>query len=310
MKKFFILSCLSLFMFANEDYVPLSSFSDNQKADYNFINNSIIDATDLKTDATDDGYESVKEVVEPMKTNKIVIEEDNKDIIKKEEIVKEYKKDNILQDTKKDREEKVTKKAENNDFSVSPKLTFTYLKSDVYGTDKISAVDEKTIFVPEIAFRYKNHILKADSMDVKAYYDKVLISGSDLETKTTWQKLNYLYVYENTNFGLAYNKYELDWKVVRSGNIYPDREEFPTLEFNMKNEDKNLLAEYGVSYGKNEHIDYVYEYYVNLGYKILKNDNLVLSGGYKNKTLDYDKDLNFGYKFQYKGPTISLGGTF
>lgn len=303
MKKIFILSCLSLFMFANEDYVPLSSFSDNQKADYNFINNSIIDATDLKTDATDDGYESVKEVVEPMKTNKTVIEEDNKDIIKKEEIVKEYKKDNILQDTKK--ETKISKQEQIKDFTVSPKIDFMYAQTDIGGTNGDMYSDKRVAVIPEISVSYKQHILKIESFNTKSNFIDANNFNSDLETKVKWHKLNYLYQYQNANVGLAYNNYTADFNIVNTNTKLQDKEEFPSLEVNFKNEDNKLLALYGGSLGKNNNIDYSYEYYLNLGYKILKNDDLVLSAGYKNKTIEYS-DL----RYKYQGPMISLGGTF
>lgn len=303
MKKFFILSFLSLFMFANEDYVPLSSFSDNQKADYNFINNSIIDATDLKTDATDDGYESVKEVVEPIKTNKTVIEEDNKDIIKKEEIVKEYKKDNILQDTKK--ETKISKQEQIKDFTVSPKIDFMYAQTDIGGTNGDMYSDKRVAVIPEISVSYKQHILKIESFNTKSNFIDADNFNSDLETKVKWHKLNYLYQYQNTNVGLAYNNYTADFNIVNTNTKLQDKEEFPSLEVNFKNEDNKLLALYGGSLGKNNNIDYSYEYYLNLGYKILKNDDLVLSAGYKNKTIEYS-DL----RYKYQGPMISLGGTF
>ncbi len=303
MKKIFILSCLSLFMFANEDYVPLSSFSDNQKADYNFINNSIIDATDLKTDATDDGYESVKEVVEPIKTNKTVIEEDNKDIIKKEEIVKEYKKDNILQDTKK--ETKISKQEQIKDFTVSPKIDFMYAQTDIGGTNGDMYSDKRVAVIPEISVSYKQHILKIESFNTKSNFIDANNFNSDLETKVKWHKLNYLYQYQNANVGLAYNNYTADFNIVNTNTKLQDKEEFPSLEVNFKNEDNKLLALYGGSLGKNNNIDYSYEYYLNLGYKILKNDDLVLSAGYKNKTIEYS-DL----RYKYQGPMISLGGTF
>lgn len=303
MKKIFILSCLSLFMFANEDYVPLSSFSDNQKADYNFINNSIIEATDLKTDATDDGYESVKEVVEPIKTNKTVIEEDNKDIIKKEEIVKEYKKDNILQDTKK--ETKISKQEQIKDFTVSPKIDFMYAQTDIGGTNGDMYSDKRVAVIPEISVSYKQHILKIESFNTKSNFIDADNFNSDLETKVKWHKLNYLYQYQNTNVGLAYNNYTADFNIVNTNTKLQDKEEFPSLEVNFKNEDNKLLALYGGSLGKNNNIDYSYEYYLNLGYKILKNDDLVLSAGYKNKTIEYS-DL----RYKYQGPMISLGGTF
>lgn len=306
MKKIFILACLSLVMFANDDYVPLSSFSDNQKADYNFINNSIIDAQELKTDLTDDGYESVKQSTEPVvKSNKIVVEEDVKEVIKKEEIVKEYKKDNILQDTKIYKEEKVAKKTQNSDFSVSPKIDFMYAQTDIGGTSGDMYSDKRVAVIPEISVSYKQHILKIESFNTKSNFIDADNFNSDLETKVKWHKLNYLYQYQNTNVGVAYNNYTADFNIINTNTKLQDKEEFPSLEVNFKNEDNKLLALYGGSLGKNNNIDYSYEYYLNLGYKILKNNDLILSAGYKNKTIEYS-DL----RYKYQGPMISLGGTF
>lgn len=286
MKKIIIVSSLVLSLFANDDYVPLSNLSNQQKEEYNFVNKNSVVIDEIKQD------------------NKVI--DEKKELIKpiNKEFVKEYKKDNILKD-----ERKISQNSFSEDFSITPKLTYSFLKTDISGTDTISAVDEKSTVLPEIALKYKNHIVKVDFMNTKAYFNNVLLVGSDLETTTKWNKLFYFYNINNLNFGLAYNKYDLDWKVVQYGIVLSNTEEFPSLELHMKNVDDRLQAEYGLSYGKNDNIDYVYEYYVNLGYKLLKNDSLILSVGYKDKTLDFDDEAN-GYKFQYKGPTLTLGGTF
>lgn len=295
MKKIIILSSLVLSLFS-DDYIPLSNLSDKQKEEYNFINKKSVEKID------EDSYKKVKDI----KILNNQTKEEKQELLKpiNNEFVKEYKKDNILKD-----EREVSQSNFNKDFSITPKLTYSYLKTDIYGTNKVSVVDETNEVIPEISFKYKNHILKADFMDSKAYFNNVLMIGSDLETTTKWNKLYYLYNFENANLGLAYNKFDLDWKVVKYNVVLSNTEEFPTLEFHMKNEEDRLQVEYGVSYGKNHNIDYVYEYYVNLGYKLLKNDTLILSAGYKNRTLDFEDNIN-GYKFQYKGPILSLGGTF
>lgn len=295
MKKIIILSSLVLSLFS-DDYVPLSNLSDKQKEEYNFINKKSVEKID------EDSYKKVKDIKILNNQTKEEKQELSKPI--NNEFVKEYKKDNILKD-----EREVSQSNFNKDFSITPKLTYSYLKTDIYGTNKVSVVDETNEVIPEISFKYKNHILKADFMDSKAYFNNVLMIGSALETTTKWNKLYYLYNFENANLGLAYNKFDLDWKVVKYNVVLSNTEEFPTLEFHMKNEENRLQVEYGVSYGKNHNIDYVYEYYVNLGYKLLKNDTLILSAGYKNRTLDFEDNIN-GYKFQYKGPILSLGGTF
>lgn len=295
MKKIIILSSLVLSLFS-DDYVPLSNLSDKQKEEYNFINKKSVEKID------EDSYKKVKDIKILNNQTKEEKQELSKPI--NNEFVKEYKKDNILKD-----ERKISQNSFSEDFSITPKLTYSFLKTDIFGTNKVSVVDETNEVIPEISFKYKNHILKADFMDSKAYFYNVLLVGSDLETTTKWKKLYYLYNFENMNLGLAYNKYDLDWKAVKYNIVISDTEEFPTLEFHMKNVDNKLQAEYGLAYGKNENIDYVYEYYINLGYRFLNNDSLILSAGYKDKTLDY-KDYANGYKFQYKGPILSLSGTF
>jgi len=69
-------------------------------------------------------------------------------------------------------------------------------------------------------------------------------------------------------------------------------------------EEDKIEVNYGLSYGKNSDIDYAYQYYLNLGYKIF-NNNLVLTAGYQNKTIEIGN-----IRFQHKGPAITLGGTF
>ncbi|QKF77249.1 hypothetical protein [Arcobacter defluvii] len=303
MKKIIIISSLVLYLFASDDYVPLSNLSQEKKVEYNFINKK----TEINT-AGNNEYEKIENINknDNIQTFKDEIIEEKQELSKpiNNEFVREYKKDNILKD-----EKKVSQSNFSKDFSITPKLTYSFLKTDIYGTNKVSVLDETNEVIPEISFKYKNHILKADFMDSKAYFNNVLLIGSDLETTTKWNKLYYLYNFKNANLGIAYNKFDLDWKVIKYNVVLSNTEEFPTLEFHMKNEDDKLQVEYGVSYGKNHNIDYVYEYYVNLGYKLLNNDALILSAGYKNRTLDFEDDIN-GYKFQYKGPILTLGATF
>lgn len=302
MKRVIIFSCLSVSLFADGDYVPLSELSDAKKIEYNFMNKK-----------------NIVEPIEAKKNNQIIQQTQQNSEIKEEvqvikevknndeNFLKEFKKENILQDSNK---ENRVLKSEDRDFSITPKLTYMYLKTDIFGTQRVSAVDEGSAFLPEIALKYKNHTIKADFMESKAYFNNVLLVGSDLETNTKWQKFHYLYGYGNADFGLAYNKFDLDWKVVRYGFTTPQREEFPSLEINFKNDDNKLQALYGGSYGRNDNIEYAYEYYLNLGYRILNKDSLILSAGYKNKTIEFGNDNINEYRYQYKGPTLGLSSSF
>jgi len=313
MKKTIVFSFIALSLYANSDYVPLSQLSEDKKNEYNFVNKKPIIESTKK-----DNYSSVtkqnNEILQPVKS--IEKKEEIKDVTeeseitsnvnKNENILNDYKKDNILKDTR-------VKNDNNNnkDFSITPKFTYSYLKTDIYATDRITVIDKEGVLIPEITFKYKNHNLKAEGFETNSYFNKVLSNGSDLETTVNWNKLSYLYSYYNINFGLAYNDFNLNWQQVTPYFIDEDREEFPSFELHMKNSNDILQAEYGFSYGKNNNINISYEYYLNVGYKLLKDNDLILSAGYKNKAIEYDyPEHEADYEYRFDGPTISLGGTF
>lgn len=301
MKKIVILSYLAISLFADGDYIPLSKLSDDKKIEYNFMDAKKNPKEKIKKEEEFHPVKSIenseikKEIVQE-KTEKI--QENNTPVNK--DFVKEYKKDNILQDEKKYSQNSFSK-----DFSITPKITDTFLTSDIHETEKVHPEDKENVFVPEISIRYKEHTIKAEILDSESRYSNVLVVGSDLVTKVKWFKLYYLYNYENINLGLAYNNYKADFIVVDYNVNYKTYEEFPTLEFSGKNEENQFEVNYGASYGQNNYIDYVYEYYVNLGYKIFRNDIFNINAGYRNRTIDYNDR-----KYQYSGPTLSLSSTF
>ncbi|CAM3453978.1 hypothetical protein [Arcobacter aquimarinus] len=294
MKKIVIISSLTLTLFASDGYVPLSNLSDKQKEEYNFIDkNNVINLEE------NNSYEKV-EKVQAFEEKKELKKEPTKT---DEEFIEDYKKQNILKDEKKESSTFFSQ-----DFSITPKLSYSYLTVDGYYPHKVRPEDRKNIIIPELLIRYKNHILKYEQIKVKTYFEKVIIGDNDFDMKTSWQKLAYLYQYnENVNFGLAYNIYKSDSNVYYNTLTIPyeEREKFASLEVNFKNQENNLLAEYGISYGKNHEIDYSYEYYLTLGYKLLDNDKLIFNAGYKNKTISIE-DL----KFKYEGPVIGISSTF
>lgn len=301
MKKIVTLSYLAISLFADGDYIPLSKLSDDKKIEYNFMDAKKNPKEKIKKEEEFHPVKSIenseikKEIVQE-KTEKI--QENNTPVNK--DFVKEYKKDNILQDEKKYSQNSFSK-----DFSITPKITDTFLTSDIHETEKVHPEDKENVFVPEISIRYKEHTIKAEILDSESRYSNVLVVGSDLVTKVKWFKLYYLYNYENINLGLAYNNYKADFIVVDYNVNYKTYEEFPTLEFSGKNEENQFEVNYGASYGQNNYIDYVYEYYVNLGYKIFRNDIFNINAGYRNRTIDYNDR-----KYQYSGPTLSFSSTF
>ena len=298
MKKIVTLSYLAISLFADGDYIPLSKLSDAKKIEYNFMDAKKSPKEIIKKE---EEFQPVKQIENSEIKTEIVqekIQENNTPINK--DFVKEYKKDNILQD-----EKKYSQNSFNKDFSITAEITDTYLTSDIFHTGKIRPVDRNNVFIPEISLSYKEHTLKAEILDSKSYFRNVLIVDSDLETKVKWYKLYYLYNYENINLGLAYNNYKADFNIVSYNLNYKTEEEFPTLELHMKNEENRLQVNYGGSYGQSGDIDYAYEYYLTLGYKLLSKDILNIRAGYRNRTIDYDDLI-----YQYKGPTLSLISTF
>lgn len=318
MKKTVIFCLLLSSLYASDDYTPVSKISNDKKVEYNFMNSSN-ETTNQKINK-EEKFESVKSVAnsakkeefravksqEPIEIKKEILQEVKTDEIKEttptvdKNFIKDYKKENILQDTK-----QYSQNSLNRDFSITPKITYSYLTSDIFRTGKVRPSDKKSVLIPELSLKYKEHTLKAELLDSKSSYTDVLIVDSDLETKVKWLKLYYLYNYQNINLGLAYNNYKADFNIVDYNVNFKTREEFPSLEVHGKNEEDKLEVNYGLSYGQSSDIDYVYEYYVNLGYKVFQYDALNINAGYRNRTIDYDN-----LKYQYKGPTLSLSSTF
>ncbi len=314
----FLLLSIGATLYAGSEYIPFSKFSQSQQIEYNFkkvevdYTQRIDEAKQIKKVLIRNYKKPMPiiinekiEIEKPISENSTNIEEQiiqKKDVNKNIEIVNEYKNDNILND-----EVKYTEKPFSSDLSITPKLTYSYLRHDGDYPGKIGLKDNENILVPEISLAYKNHILKAEVMSTKGHFKRVLIGGGDLDTKTSWYKLNYLYKYQDIKIGLAYNSYKMKWNPIVS-NVplsVNNKRTFPSLEVHFKNEKDKLQVEYGASLGKSGTVNLAYDYYVNLGYKIFKNDDLIISAGYRNRSIEFDS-----LKFEYYGPTISLSSTF
>ena len=132
MKKIIIFSCLALFLYAQDDYVPLSKLSNAKKIEYNFVDKK------EKVEKPKIGeYEPRKvevkkyEVITPIKKveikeniieNDLNIEKIEEPKIVNKELVKDYKSENILQNVKKN------SLNSSKDFSITPKLSYSFLK--------------------------------------------------------------------------------------------------------------------------------------------------------------------------------------
>lgn len=307
MKKIVVLPFLTLSLFASGDYIPVSELSHSKKEEYNFVNKTNINKQNSQVETNN--YKSVSqesdELIEPLEEVEIketkpnIIEniKEKKEVIPNTKVenktfVKEYKKENILKD-----EVKYSDNSFSKDFSVTPKLS--YMRLTLSDEEEIGKTN---ILLPEIAFKYKNHILKTDYMGVDIKY---IYSYFDLNVETSWYRLAYLYNFYNANIGLAYNNYKV--KASLLGVSGKDTDEFVTLEIHAKNKQNHIVAEYGGFYGKNDSdIENAYEYYLNLGYEVLNNDKLVFTLGYKNRTIEFDD----GLELEYKGPTLGISSTF
>lgn len=270
MKKIIIISSLVLYLFASDDYVPLSNLSQEKKVEYNFINK--------KTEINAAGNNEYEKIEEKQELSKPI----------NNEFVKEYKKDNILKD-----ERKVYQSNFNKDFSITPKILYMNISTDI----EKQSVEKTHEVVPEILFTYKNHNLKFDYLNVDLKYQNIL----ELDTK--WYRLAYLYSFYNANIGLAYNYLDINYGLL--GINAKDNQKFATFEAHLKNSKDNFIVEYGGFYGKNDDIKNAYEYYLTLGYKIFSNDNLIFNAGYKNRIVE-----NSDIKIEYKGPIVGISSKF
>lgn len=287
MKKIIIISSLVLYLFASDDYVPLSNLSQEKKVEYNFINKK----TEINT-AGNNEYEKIKNINknDNIQTFKDEIIEEKQELSKpiNNEFVKEYKKDNILKD-----EKKVSQSNFSKDFSITPKILYMNIATDI----EKQSVEKTHEVVPEILFTYKNHNLKFDYLNVDLKYQNIL----ELDTK--WYRLAYLYSFYNANIGLAYNYLDINYSLL--GINAKDNQKFATFEAHLKNSKDNFIVEYGGFYGKNNDIKNAYEYYLTLGYKIFSNDNLIFNAGYKNRIVE-----NSDIKIEYKGPIVGISSKF
>ncbi|WP_122892896.1 hypothetical protein [Arcobacter peruensis] len=290
----FLLLSIGASLFASSDYVPFSKFSKEKQVEYNFIkieknsNEKIPEVKKIKKTQIRN-YKKANEanLIKKSQIRKQISQ--NTANIKNSEAIKEYKKENILNDNT-----KITNNTFIKDIKITPKLSYMHVSSSIEDED----TDKTHEIIPEISFTYKNHTLKADYFNV----NRKLLNSFNYDTD--WYRLIYLHKIENLNVGLGFNSLKLELSLL--GISDKNSEKFPTFEFHMKNNRDRFLVEYGGFYGKNsDEIKSAYEYYLNLGYKIFNNDNLIFNLGYKNRTVDYDNT-----KLEFKGPTVGISTSF
>lgn len=298
MKKLSLLSILSLALFANDDYVPLNNLTSEQKENYNFIKKKDIESDYVSPSPSEfipvSEYKK-PEIVQENNQNQQILQKQNvaeKKIDKK--IINDYQKENILKDSK-----NKSTRVFNEDFSITPKVSYMNVTTKEDG-DKL---DKTHQVIPELSFKYKDHIIKVDYFGINGK-----IEEDNNKLNVDWYRVGYLYSYLNAKIGIAYNDFR--YKVSRIDGTFKEKEKFATLELHLENTQDDFVLNYGGFYGKNDHyIKNAYEYYVALGYRPLRNDLLVLSLGYKNRTIE-EKNESETNKIIFQGPTVGISSTF
>ena len=312
MKKAILFCILAIVLNASDDYIPLSKISDDKKLEYNFVtlDNTIIEAKDLDTKAiTDDGYSSIpvveeikykapeikktkenKQIINNEIKQKVLIEKIEPETIKQNVILKDeinisnIKKEQILVNTKDDETQS------NSKFKFSAQITYSPITTTISGSG-ISLSNKTNGFVPEIQLQKGNHKAVAEYFKVENDF-----LGANVET--TIYKLGYRYVYENANVGVDAN-----YAVFDDGTS--DEEFYPSLEIDFSHNIDNIELSYGAGIGKNNNIDYAYDYFFNAGIKPYALSEASLVAGYKNRTIK-DNDS----KLEFKGPYIGVKSSF
>ena len=170
-------------------------------------------------------------------------------------------------------------------------MTYSPLTAD-YSSSLGSSSDKSNSIEPSGFISFGDH-------KIEASYFKSENEFSSINTETTWYKLSYKYNYENVNIGLGVNHINFD-RIVNE-----KKEIFPSFEVDFKNSSGLMDLEYGASLGKNENIDYAYEYFINLNIKPYDNSNQSLVLGYKNRTIEENDE-----KIEFTGPFIGINTVF
>ena len=302
MKKTIVFSCLSLFLYAQDDYVPLSGLSDAKKIEYNFVETKkkvqSIDKEEYKALKIEDNkYETVSEIKEVEIKEDII--ENNKNIEKIEELkenkniinnnlVKEYKNSNILQDSK---------KTENNLNNIQFSAQVIYSPLSANASSSITNQSKKSnVIVPQIEFKINEHKLNAEYFYVKNKF----LSG---DFETTLYKFGYKYNYLNANLGLNLNYLEVDSNVFLTGE-----ELYPSIEMDFFYNIENIKLAYGLGVGTGSDVNYSIDYFLSAEIKPYSLSDAAFVAGYINKTIQFDDD--FDLKIEYKGPYIGVRSVF
>ena len=280
----FLLLSIGATLYASSEYIPFSKFTENQQIKHNFkkveINNNqrIDEVKQIKK-------VSIRNYKKPTSTNIVKKTEIRKSIVQKTTEPKIIQKDL--------KEKNVVKTRYEHDILYSARLTYSPLTTD-YSTSTTDNTNKTNSIQPSGSLTYGNH-------KVEASYFKSENDFSTSNLDTSWYKLAYKYNYKNINIGAAANHLVVDT------NSIEKKETFPSLEIDFKNNSEVIDFEYGASVGKNSNIDYSYEYFFNVNVKPSKNSNQSLVVGYKNRTVQFEKNNE---KLEFTGPFIGINTKF
>lgn len=297
MKKAVLLGLLTSSFLFSDDYLPLSELSKDKQYEYNFITlgNTVIDAKEVNTQSTPipDGYKSVDKIVQevPKEENTIIVEE----VKKTNEIKLPKQNDLILKD-----EVKLTPNKEvelQRDVFFSAQLTFSPITTDLSGSGMSLSSKSNTI-IPEIKLDIKDSSIVAEYFTSEDKFSGV--NTGVINTKLQWFKLGYRYNIDDLSIGADMNYVTLDVNETEDYN-----ELYPSLELEFNHDIENIELSYGAGYGKNNNIDYSYDYFLSAGIKPYALSEASLVAGYKNRTIK-DSDT----KLEFSGPFIGVNSTF
>lgn len=290
MIRSFLLLSIGAALYASSDYIPFSKFSQNEQIEYNFkkaeINNSerIDEVRQIKK-------VPIRNYKKPTATN----------ITRKIEIRKpieqESKKATELTETKvieKKQKEKTLKKTRyKQDILYSARLTYSPLTAD-YSSSITSDSNKSNSIEPSGSVSFGDH-------KIEASYFKSENDFSSTNVETTWYKLAYKHKYKNANIGVGANHLVVD------ASANEKKETFPSLEIDFKNTSELMDFEYGASVGKNDNIDYAYEYFFNVNIKPSSSSDESLVIGYKNRTVQLEQNEE---KLEFTGPFVGINTKF
>lgn len=298
---------LSVSSFANEGYVPFSTFSKDQKVEYNFVTvkkektkpqKYYKSVKDVKIEYTKPAIVEKKEIVKtaPVVVQEKVVVETTPVVEKKKPVEKIVVKKEILQETKVVKEEKIIPVVKERNRhrnlikqdkypQVKLQAVYSHLDTKVSGSNSDETANS---FEPTVE-------VKVDEKNKFALtYFNAEASSNDIKHA----KLSYKHKVSDANVGVSAN-YFVKKDAKKSQEI------FPSVDVDMNHNIDQFGIGYGASYGAGSKVDYAYDYYANVSVKSEKLNDSAIVVGYKAKTYKTNSE-----KIEFNGPYIGVNTTF